>query len=109
MHKEESRVIGQRLRQARRRIGLTQTTMAQAVGISMQQWHKFEKGENRISAVLLYRVAKTTRLPITWFFSVPEAENEGAPDTDYINKMRTIPDADKEQRIYELLDMLLAD
>lgn len=52
------RQLGARLRQKRLELGLTQSDIAQALGVSFQQVQKFEKGKNRINAAQLARVAE---------------------------------------------------
>lgn len=50
--------IGFRIRQLRQNIGLSQTEMAKLVGISFQQFQKYEQGKNRISASRLVTIAQ---------------------------------------------------
>lgn len=64
---EEDIKIGKRMRLARIEFGYTQAEIARYFGISSQQIQKFEFGENRISAKLLYRMALLCNKPITWF------------------------------------------
>jgi transcriptional regulator with XRE-family HTH domain len=61
--------IGARLREARRTHQMSQTTLANQIGITFQQIQKYEKGTNRISAGRLYEVARLLELPITFFFN----------------------------------------
>lgn len=58
---ETIREIGTRLRAARLAAGLSQETVAAALGITFQQWQKYEKGTNRISAAQLVRAAAVLR------------------------------------------------
>ena len=60
--------VGQRVRQRRWMLGLTQQQLAQRVGIRFQQIQKYETGENRMSAGRLYDVAQALRAPIVFFF-----------------------------------------
>jgi transcriptional regulator with XRE-family HTH domain len=53
------RIIGNRLRQRRMELGITQTDLADALGISFQQIQKYEKGTNRISASRLPAITET--------------------------------------------------
>lgn len=62
------RIIGQRVRLARTRMKFSQTTLANAVGVTYQQIQKYENGSDRIGAARLYQVARATQLPITFFF-----------------------------------------
>jgi transcriptional regulator with XRE-family HTH domain len=60
--------ISARLRELRRAAGLSQTDVAERLGITFQQVQKYENGSNRISAGRLFLVAKILRLPITDFY-----------------------------------------
>ncbi|PIB94649.1 helix-turn-helix domain-containing protein [Caulobacter sp. FWC2] len=59
----------------RRVLGLSQTVLANAVGLTFQQLQKYERGHNRISASKLYGLALRLQSPVSWFF-------EGLPSTD---------------------------
>ena len=65
---QTDRIIGQRVRLARKRMRFSQTTLANAVGVTYQQIQKYENGSDRIGAARLYQVARATQLPITFFF-----------------------------------------
>jgi transcriptional regulator with XRE-family HTH domain len=56
------------LRSRRLEAGLTQTQLAQAVGVTFQQLQKYEGAINRISAGALYRLALTLDVPVRYFF-----------------------------------------
>ena len=60
--------VGQRIRERRIMLGLTQQQFAQRVGITYQQTHKYEVGVNRISAGRLYHVAQALQVEIGYFF-----------------------------------------
>lgn len=49
--------VGARIRIRRRWLGLSQTDLAKALGITFQQVQKYEKGANRVSASMLVRSA----------------------------------------------------
>jgi transcriptional regulator with XRE-family HTH domain len=49
-------------------LGLTQQQMAELVGVTYQQAHKYEKGINRVSAGRLYRIAKALGVEVSYFF-----------------------------------------
>jgi transcriptional regulator with XRE-family HTH domain len=49
--------VGQRLRQLRMQIGLSQQEIALTLGVSFQQIQKYEKGVNRVSAARLIELA----------------------------------------------------
>ncbi|WP_143245329.1 helix-turn-helix domain-containing protein, partial [Bartonella elizabethae] len=43
-------LVGKRIRLRRKRLGMSQTTLGNALGISFQQIQKYENGLNRVSA-----------------------------------------------------------
>jgi len=50
-------------------MSLSQTELAQKLGLTFQQVQKYEKGTNRISCSRLYEIAEVLDVPITFFFS----------------------------------------
>jgi transcriptional regulator with XRE-family HTH domain len=62
------RWVGQRVRERRLTLGLSQQQLAQLLGISYQQEHKYESGINRIAAGRLYAIATTLGVDISYFF-----------------------------------------
>jgi len=66
--KEITKAIGKRLRALRLLNGITQREAASTIGLSAQQWQKYEKGINTISSTRLYLLAKKTGRPITDFY-----------------------------------------
>ena len=57
-----------RVRQRRILLGMTQTALGKAVGLSFQQVQKYENGGNRISSSRLFEFAKILNVPISYFF-----------------------------------------
>lgn len=62
------RFVGSRIRERRLMLGLSQQQLAQMIGVTYQQAHKYERGINRISAGRLYEIAQVLGVPISWFF-----------------------------------------
>ena len=62
------RHVGLRIRERRIMLGLSQQQLAQMIGVTYQQAHKYERGLNRISAGRLYDIARVLSVPISWFF-----------------------------------------
>jgi len=60
--------VGQRLRQRRSLLGMTQQKLAYAVGIKFQQIQKYESGANRISASRLFALANALDVQVSYFF-----------------------------------------
>jgi transcriptional regulator with XRE-family HTH domain len=62
------RYVSLRIRQRRIMLGLTQQQMAELIGVTYQQAHKYETGINRISAGRLYQIAKALGVGIDYFY-----------------------------------------
>ena len=62
------RYVGARVRQRRVMLGLTQQQMADLIGVTYQQAHKYEKGINRVAAGRLYQMARVLGVDIGYFF-----------------------------------------
>ena len=63
------RRLGERMRERRLALGLTQTDIARVLGVSFQQVQKFEKGKNRINAVQLGKIAERLGLSMGEFYA----------------------------------------
>jgi transcriptional regulator with XRE-family HTH domain len=62
------RHVGTKIRERRVMLGLSQQQLAQMIGVTYQQAHKYERGLNRISAGRLYEIAQVLSVPVSWFF-----------------------------------------
>src|SRR5580693_7851107 len=71
--------VGSRIRERRIMLGLTQQQLAEMIGVTYQQAHKYERGINRISAGRLYEITRVLNVSITYFFEGLElGEDDGA-------------------------------
>jgi transcriptional regulator with XRE-family HTH domain len=55
-------VVGQNIRAVRLEVGLSQTELANACGITFQQIQKYEKGANRVGSSRLMQIAEALRV-----------------------------------------------
>lgn len=62
------RAVGARVATRRLALGLSQTALAQNIGVSFQQVQKYESGRNRISSSRLSEIAAALDVPMTYFF-----------------------------------------
>ena len=53
---------------------MTQQSMGKAVGLTFQQIHKYECGDNQIGASKLYELARVLGVPVSYFFDEMPAE-----------------------------------
>ncbi|OCJ11476.1 transcriptional regulator [Rhizobium sp. AC44/96] len=74
--------VGQRIRLRRQILGMSQTTLGDALGITFQQVQKYEKGTNRVGASRLSHIASILSVPVSHFFEgMPTAEGSDRPDS----------------------------
>lgn len=57
----------------RKMLSMSQKELSDALALTFQQVHKYEKGTNRIGAVRLQQISNILKIPVSFFF-------EGAPD-----------------------------
>ncbi|MCW8835960.1 MAG: helix-turn-helix domain-containing protein [Rhodospirillales bacterium] len=74
------RYVGLRIRERRIMLGLTQQDLADQIGVTYQQAHKYEKGINRISAGRLYEIARVLGTGVGHFYEGLEQTNSGEMD-----------------------------
>ncbi len=64
--------VGSRVRMRRLMLGMSQTKLADGLGLTFQQVQKYEKGANRMGASRLQHISHLLQVPVPFFF-------EGAP------------------------------
>ena len=60
--------IGRKIRALRLQRGLSQSSLADGIGLTFQQVQKYEKGTNRVSAGRLQKIADMLDTPVTFFY-----------------------------------------
>ena len=73
------RYVGARMRERRIMLGLTQQQMAELIGVTYQQAHKYEKGINRIAAGRLFTIAQALGVDVGYFFDGMDSERSFKP------------------------------
>ncbi len=68
--------VGGRVRLRRTLLGMSQQDVGKALGVTFQQFQKYERGFNRIAASRLYHLCHILDVPVGYFF---EELEEGAP------------------------------
>jgi transcriptional regulator with XRE-family HTH domain len=78
------RAVGQRIRMLRLHRGLSQTDLADTIGVAFQQVQKYEKGSNRVSASRLQQFADALGVKPSFFFGEasdkPDSATRAAED-----------------------------
>jgi transcriptional regulator with XRE-family HTH domain len=62
------RHVGARMRERRTMLGLTRQQVAELVGVTCQQAHKYETGANRIAVGRLHQIARALGVEPGFFF-----------------------------------------
>jgi transcriptional regulator with XRE-family HTH domain len=72
--------IGRRLRLARITANIRQSRAAKLVGVTYQQIRNYEVGYNRVSAVLIAKLAQVYQRPVGWFLEEVHLGEEAKAD-----------------------------
>jgi transcriptional regulator with XRE-family HTH domain len=82
--------VGAKLRARRTQLGMSQSILAEALGLTFQQVQKYEKGVNRIGAGRLQQIAQILQMPVESFFEgLPHERGQrrvptDVPDVQYV-------------------------
>lgn len=66
--REVNQAVGEKVKERRLSLGLSRAEIADLVGVSQQQFEKYEKGLNRISAGMLAAIASSLQVEPAYFF-----------------------------------------
>lgn len=109
-------VLGERVRRVRRERGLSQTALAEQLGITFQQVQKYENGSNRISALVLVRLAAALDVSVHVLLSdldeSPAERADPTPDGQLdrlIAAFQSIESADVRFAVLSIVENLAAD
>lgn len=117
-----SREIGLQIRARRNELGLTQTNLAQQIGVSQQQVNKYESGIGRIPAEQLMKLCRTLRIELSSLFrpfdnvsiapggfAEPEQTpfiNEAFADKDVVTLVRSFQNIKDKRLRKKVLDLV---
>jgi transcriptional regulator with XRE-family HTH domain len=85
-------VLGSRLREARVTLGLTQTDVETALGITRSSVSDIEAGKRKVSGVELRRLARLYRRDVSWFLG---EEGDEATDPALIDATAHLSEHDR--------------
>lgn len=98
--------VGLRVRQRRALLGMTQTDLAKAVGLTFQQVQKYESGFNRVSASRLFEFASVLDVPISHFFDEMATETSHGkrkPGRPKVKEVDEVPALSTKRETLELV------
>jgi transcriptional regulator with XRE-family HTH domain len=100
------REVGQRIRRCRLAAGVSQTKLADALGVTFQQIQKYEKGNNRLSAGRLTKIATVLGVSVRKLIEgadAPSLATTGARETEIFNRLLSTPGASQLLHAYSKL------
>jgi transcriptional regulator with XRE-family HTH domain len=102
------RYVGARIRERRILLGLTQQQMADLIGVTYQQAHKYEKGINRVASGRLYSIARALGVEVSYFYEGLHAARGFIPSPsqrmllDLARNFLNIPDPKHREAVAKL-------
>lgn len=81
--------VGARIRLRRNQLGISQSKLADAIGVTFQQVQKYERGANRVSASTLARMAPVLDCRISDLFGEVEGDEEAGRDRELFAVLKT--------------------
>jgi transcriptional regulator with XRE-family HTH domain len=99
--------VGHRIRIQRLQSGLSQTSLAEHLGVTFQQVRKYEKGVNRVGAGRLTKIANVLGIPVSAFFGADDATTIARSERGTASsplKLLTVPGALRLLRAYGQLN-----
>jgi len=96
--------IGQRVKQRRLELGMSQERLAEVLGVTFQQIQKYEKGANRVAASRLFDLASALNVAIAYFYEglTPGARMGGVAEDgqDFVYDMLATPEGQQLLQIF---------
>ena len=95
--------VGRRIRALRRQRGLSQTQLAQGLGLTFQQVQKYERGFNRISASKLFETAQVLGVATSALFEglSDEADADGGQAGTALRRRAGAAQSDEGARLLD--------
>jgi transcriptional regulator with XRE-family HTH domain len=109
------RQVGARVRERRIMLGLTQQQLADLIGVTYQQAHKYERAINRISAGRLFEIAQVLSVPVSYFFAGIEQDGDRSVSPrermclELARNFAQIPNERHQEALSQLARVLAAD
>ncbi len=115
-----NKMIGQRIKQRRETLNISQVKLGEITGVTYQQIQKYEKGTNKVSPERLSHIAKTLGVPLSYFFEetdefivsekqedkvygIPEKKILSLQELELLKNFRSLPDKDARSNLVEFL------
>jgi len=97
------KTIGQKIKQRRKQLGLTQPQLASKISTTKQRIDELERTSTRPSAEMLFKVAGALEAPMLYFLT--DCELNDVDEEILLVKFRSLPDSGKRIAL-SLIDVL---
>lgn len=82
--------VGEKVRLRRCALGMSQTKLANELGLTFQQVQKYESGANRIGAGRIFQISQILGVPMPYFFEdVPQSLRDSKVSVDDMEEMES--------------------
>ncbi len=95
--------VGARVRMLRSSVGMSQSALGNAIGLTFQQIQKYEKGTNRMGSSRLQQIANVLKVSPTFFFEDAPGKfktNDKSSATAYLYEFISSADGDAIMRAF---------
>lgn len=101
---EIDKKIGQKIREIRKALKMSQEELAGAVGVTFQQIQKYERGSNRVSGSMMFLMARVLQVKVERFFEdIAEQPPEGTFEAAAVLTTKIMDDVKKLSQPKRLL------
>lgn len=97
-----NKMAGFRLRQIRLAAGLSMEAVAERIGVSVQQLHKYESGLTSMNLSRLQQMATAFSVPISSLVTTEELQRDEIAENLLLESFRAIDDEDVRQSILKI-------
>jgi transcriptional regulator with XRE-family HTH domain len=103
----DRQALGDRLKEAREYMGLTQDDVAKSLGIPRSALSNVEAGTRKVDAIELARLAKLYQRPVAWFTGEdPAASSEVAKEVAHVARAAATLSQQDRQELARFADFL---
>lgn len=104
------KTLAEKIKKKRLEVNLTQQAIAQAIGVSTQQYQKYETGKNNISANKLFLIAQFLNVDLNIFFPQKKKleEEAGVYDASPNDKVQILLESYSKIKKEKVRDKVIA-
>lgn len=101
------KAVGLRIRTYRKALGMSQTELADLIGVRFQQVQKYENGSNRVAASRLWQIADALGVSVVALFEdVRQSRGEAADVAELLDLYNRLPSAQRAQALFHMRALL---